>query len=116
MKKRIGSKTYDTDKADLIETRQDGVQIFRKKAGMREFFLFDPNAKTTREMFRDLPADQAAEYLPKEERSRMVRGSNSLVRFSDYDMERIRSFAAENGLSISKFLLMLVDEYERRMK
>lgn len=115
MKKRIGTKIYDTDKADLIKTLPDGVQIYRKSAGMREFFRYDPNAKAPRNMFRDLPSDQAVEYLPTEERDRRTTNVSPTVRFSAYDLDRIRKLATKNGMPVNRFLLMLVDEYERRM-
>lgn len=113
MRKRVGTKIYDTDKSVLVEILPDGIQVFRRAGRSRDFYLYNPAGKTGSEMFFDLSPEDAEKYIVNiPERSQMIYGSNSRVRFSDYDMERIRRLAYSQGLSISKFLLMLVDRYE----
>jgi len=111
MRKRIGTKTYDTEKSELICTTSDGLFLYKKK-NSPQFFLFNPFGKKTSEMFFDMPPEEAEKYVPISE-ERNVRNSNSIVRFSNYDQSRIRKLAIKNGMSMSQFLLMLVDEYER---
>ena len=112
MRKRIGTKIYDTEKAVLIDTLPDGIQVYRKK-NSPQFFLYNPNGQNKHEMFFELPPDQIERYLNDDESDKKVKGSTKKIQFSPYDTERIRKLATKNGMSMSKFLLMLVDEYER---
>lgn len=116
MKKRLGTKVYDTEKATLIETRSDGIQVFRKKGRSAEFFRYDPNAKAPHDMFRDLPADQAVRYLPENTKSKAATNSGNTLRFRPYDLERIRQHATRLGIPANRFVMMLVDEYEQEQK
>jgi hypothetical protein len=115
MKKRIGTKIYDTDKAVLVETRDDGSQVYRKTGRSREFFLYNPAGKNKHEMFFELLPEDAEKYLPKPSETKVF-GSPYKIIFSPYDSDRIRRNALKNKMSMSKFLLMLVDEYEQRQK
>lgn len=111
MKARIGTKNYDTDKAVLVETREDGVQVYRKK-NRSSFFLYNPNGKNKYERFIDLDLDDAQKYMPDLNRqSKNVTTSSKTVKFSDYNIARIKRLAGP--LPMAQFILMLVDEYER---
>ena len=113
MRKRIGTKLYDTDTAVLVDTLDDGIQVYRKK-NSPQFFLYNPNGKTGPQMFFELPPEDAEKYLSKPDRtSTRVKGSTRKVLFSVYDSDRIRILATKQGMSMSQFLLMLVDEYEK---
>lgn len=113
MKKRIGTKLYDTDKAVLVDTLEDGIQVYRKK-NSPQFFIYNPSGKTGKEMFYELPPDRAEIYFDysKVDGSRKVKNSNRLIRFSEYDSARIKLFSDRLGISMSKFIITLVDRYE----
>lgn len=113
MRKRVGTKLYDTDKAVLVDTLDDGIQVYRKK-NSPQFFLYNPNGKTGPEMFCELPPKQAEIYFDysRIDGSKKVKGSTKQILFSEYDSARIKLFADRLGMSMSKFLLMLVDRYE----
>ena len=114
MKGRIGTKHYDTDKATLIETLPDGIQVYRKKGRSTEFFLYNPQGTVAREKFFDLPAEQAVKYMTvTEDSERKVYRSGVNIQFSRYDRDRIKRLANMRGMSMPQFLLSLVDEYER---
>lgn len=113
MKARIGTKNYDTDKAVLVETREDGVQVYRKVGRARDVFLYNPSAKSKKEMFTDVSADESEKYLYSANTSESVYRSTCTVRFSPNDRNRINRLANSKQMSMSKFILMLVDEYER---
>ena len=115
MKGRIGTKHYDTDKATLIDTLDDGVQVYRKTGRSTEFYLYNPSGTTAKTRFFDLPAEQAVQYLSESDDKRVYK-SGASVRFSNYELSRIQRYATMNGLSMAAFLLMLVDEYERNHK
>lgn len=113
MKKRIGTKIYDTDTAVLVETREDGTQVYRKSGRSREVFLYDPNGQNKRQMFTDLPEDEAEKYLPEVKTGSQVYQSTATIRFSPDARNKIKRYADENNMSMAQFLLMLVDRYER---
>ena len=114
MRKRIGTKIYDTDTAILVDTLDSGIQIYRKK-NSPQFFVYNPNGKLPREQFFELPPEQAEKYFDydKVDGSRKVKGSTKNILFSEYDSARIKLFADRLGISMSKFLIMLVDKYEQ---
>lgn len=114
MRKRVGTKLYDTDTAVLVDTTPDGIQVYRKK-NSPQFFLYNPKGKTGQEMFFELPPDQTEKYLGSSgEASTRVKGSNAVVRFSPKNYERVKKMAYQLGMSTNKFILMLVDEYESK--
>ena len=115
MKGRIGTKHYDTEKATLIETLPDGVQVYRKKGRSTEFFLYNPSGTVAREKFFDLPAEQALKYMDVSEDKRVYQ-SGASVRFSNYNLSRIKRHATQNNMSMAAFILMLVDRYEQEQK
>lgn len=111
MKGRIGTKHYDTEKADLIRIDPDGTQIFRKKTRL-EFFRYNPAGETAQTRFQDLTPAESTELMPANTASRTATNSSNTVRFKPYDLERIRHLALAEGLPVNQFLLMLVDRYE----
>ena len=113
MRKRIGTKMYDTDTAVLVDTLDDGVQVYRKTGRSQEMFVYNPNGKTGKEMFFDLPTDQAIKYIPENTKSKRATVNSNTIRFKPYDIERIRQLAFYNGMPMNNFVMMLVDEYER---
>ena len=117
MRKRIGTKIYDTDKAVLVETRDDGIQVYQKTGRSREFFLYNPAGKNKHEMFFELLPEEIEKYTVVGcSFSTKVTEGTAKIQFSPYDLDRIRRNALNNKMSMSKFLLMLVDEYEQRQK
>lgn len=113
MRKRIGTKVYDTDKAILVDTTPDGIQVYRKK-NSPQFFIYNPNGDNKHEMFFELPPADAEKYLNLSgDESRTVRYTSKTIRFSDYDIARIKRLANLQGMSMAQFVIMLVDEYER---
>ena len=116
MKKRIGTKLYDTDTSILIDTTPDGIQVYRKK-NSPQFFLYNPQGKTAKEMFFELPPEEAEKYMEKpDEASTKVKGSTKMVQFSPSEVLRFKRLAYKQKMTVRQFLLMLVDEYERHIK
>ena len=111
MKGRIGSKSYDTEKADLIRNNPDGTQIFRKRGRSTEFFRYNPAGETSISRFKDLTPAESSELMPPNTASRTATNKGNTVRFKPYDLERIRHLALAEGLPVNQFLVMLVDQY-----
>lgn len=112
MRKRIGTKLYDTETAVLVDTTPEGVQIYRKK-NSPQFFAYDPTGKNKHEMFHDLTPEEAVKYLPDPEtESKTITNKAKNIKFSDYNVTRIKRLANSQGLSMAQFILMLVDRYE----
>lgn len=114
MKKRVGTKLYDTEKADLIHTLPDGKQIYYKRSSS-SYFQYDPEAKNKYEMFRDIPPEETGQYasMTAAPESDKVFGSSSTLKFSGNERNRIHRLATANGMSMKSFIMLLVDEYER---
>lgn len=113
MKKRVGTILYDTDKAILVDTLQDGIQVYRKKNSPL-FFIYNPNAGNKHEMFFDLSPEDAEKYLAiTGDESRTVSNHSKTLRFSDYNIARIKRLANSQGMSMAQLILMLVDRYEQ---
>jgi len=111
MKGRVGTKNYDTDKAELIDTLPDGIQVYRKKGRSTLFYLYNPQGKTAKEKFFELPPEDAIRYLPENTKSKKIEFSNT-IRFRPYDLERIRRLSLSHGMQMNNFVMMLVDKYE----
>ena len=114
MRRRIGTKEYDTEKAILVDTTEDGIEVYRKK-NSPQFFLYNPKGKVAKEMFFELPAEQAVKYLDVSG-DKTVRNTSKTIKFSDYNIARIRRHATEQNMTMAQFLLMLVDRYEQEQK
>lgn len=114
MRKRIGTKIYDTDTAVLIDTLDDGIQVYRKTGRSSEVFLYNPNGQNKHEMFFDLPEAEAEKYQPEANLSTTVYGSTKMIQFSPADLAKIKKHSAALQMSNRAFVMMLVDEYERR--
>lgn len=113
MRKRVGTKLYDTDTAILVDTTPDGIQVYRKK-NSPQFFLYNPKGKNGPEMFFELPPEQIDKYLTSGPAETKVHGSTKMVQFSPADVERFKRLAYKCGMSVRQFILMLVDEYENK--
>lgn len=116
MKGRVGTKNYDTEKSELIETRDDGIQVYRKKgrSAGHDYFFYNPQGKTAKEKFFDLSPEEVINYIPENTKSKKPDRKASRMRFSPYDLERIRTLALLEGMPMNRFVMMLVDEYEKR--
>ena len=114
MRRRIGTKEYDTDKAILVDTTPDGIQVYRKK-NSPQFFLYNPNGMVAKEMFSELPAEESLKYLDISG-DKTVRNTSKTIRFSDYNIARIRRHATSLNMTMAQFILMLVDRYEQEQK
>ena len=113
MKAQIGTKHYNTETAEFIDTLPDGIQVYKKKGRSSEFFLFNPEGQTMKQRFFDLPYEEAKKYIPETDSNQKVYRSGATIQLSPYDRDRIKHLAMKNGMSMAQFLLMLVDEYER---
>ena len=105
-------KTYDTRRAELIETRPDGIQVYRRKGRGTGFFLYNPEGTTPREQFFELPNEEAMKYIPENTQSRMATTNSNTIRFTPHEHERIKTLAFKQGMPMNRFVMMLVDKYE----
>lgn len=113
MRKRIGTKLYDTETAVLVDTTPEGVQIYRKTGRSQECFSYNPAGKNKHEMFHDLTPEESEKYADhsKDDREKVYR-SGAGIQLARQDVLRIKQIAHSLGMSIPKFILMLVDRYE----
>ena len=118
MKGQIGSKHYNTETADLVDTLPNGFLVYRKKGrSSTECFLYNPRGKTVKECFFPLSPKDCEKYLPvPDETDRGIYKSGSSVRLSNYDRDRIKRLANLERKTMTQFILMLVDRYEAEKK
>lgn len=112
MKGRIGTKHYDTDTAELLQVLPNGFYVYRKKGRSdSECFLFNPRGQTAKECFFPLSPKDSERYL----KTKTEAGSAS-VKMSMAQRDRIKRLALLEGKSMTQFILMLVDRYEKEQK
>lgn len=117
-KGQIGSKHYNIETAELLETLSNGFSVYRKRGRSNaECFLYYPKGQTVKECFFPLSPKDSEKYLPApDETDKQVYKSGSTIQFSQYDRDRIKRHALNERMSMAQFVLMLVDEYEQRQK
>ena len=112
MKARVGTKNYDTNKSELIDTLPDGIQVYRKKGRSTMFYIYNPQGRTAKEKFFDLPPEQAIQYVSENKQSRMASKNSNTIRLTPYEHERVKTLALKQGMPMNRFVMMLVDKYE----
>ena len=111
MKKRIGSKLYDTESSELV-CRIDGGQLYRKRSREREWFaVYDDGRVRPLDVSRpqdvalmetgNLPAD-AFDYEPH----------GVMVRVDPATLAFLKQKAAERGISVSALVRKLARNLE----
>lgn len=118
MKGQIGSKHYDTETADLMDTLPNGFMVYRKRGrSYGECFLYNPKGKTVKECFFPLsPADSERYMTPLDETDKSNYRSGAGIQLSRYDRDRIKRHALRERMSMAQFIIMLVDKYETEHK
>ena len=117
MKKRIGTKLFDTDTSDLVCESALG-QIFRKKTGLGEYFsckdgmIIPLEYETAKDIIK---ACDPAAY----DRLFVLRGKDTVkkilaISISDYDKLRLRRMSAKRKMSMSEYISWLVEQDENR--
>lgn len=121
MKKRIGTKLYDTDTAELV-CDYDLGKVYRKKTGNGEFFVH--NEKTG--IIIALEYDTAKEIIkanaPKDVFDNLfsLKGKDTTkkmipISMSDYDKLRLKRASAKRKMSMSEYIVWLIEQDEKRL-
>ena len=109
MKKRIGSKLYDTDTAELV-CGVDGGQLYRKKTRGREWFaVFDDGTVKPLDVYD--PLDRLlmeTGHLPKMDEPA---SDSVMVRVDRETHAKIANVAKTRGQSITKTIAQIVNKY-----
>lgn len=117
-KGQIGSKHYNIETAELLETLPNGFSVYRKRGRSNaECFLYYPKGQTVKECFFPLSPKDAEKYLsPLEQADKGTYRSGATIQLSQYDRDRIKRHALNERMSMAQFILMLVDRYEKEQK
>ena len=112
MKKRIGSKLYDTDRGELILQNPITGQDLYKQPKKRSFYLFDGGT------IEPLTFDQAAEIIHSKgdpelyrylEVKPSPRGCVSVASVSLDHFRKLERYAKSNGVSMKSVIESLID-------
>ena len=119
MKKRIGTKLYDTDKSEFICESPLG-QIFRKKTGLGEYFAC--NGDTIIALEYDTAKEIAKSNASADVHDKLfsLKGKDTAkkiisITLSDYDKLRMRRQSARRKMSMSEYISWLIDQDEKRL-
>ena len=107
MKKRISTKLYNTDTADLV-CEKDGVILYQKKAKGRELFIVDEHG------IKPVSTEQALAVFPDAKISQRVNGAVGTfgyhVRVSKDTYEKLLKVANDKNISIANVIAMLSEK------
>ena len=114
-KGQIGSKHYNIETADLVDTLPNGFMVYRKKGrASAEGFRYYPKGQTVKESFFPLSPKDNEKYLAvPDETDKGNYRSGAAIQISRFDRDRIKRLANLERKTMVQFILMLVDEYER---
>ena len=120
MKKRIGTKLYDTDRSEFICESGMG-KIYRKRTGLGEYFAYNED----RDKVIPLEYDLAKEIVKDVDRSVYekyfsLRGKSDEKRlmnfsFTEYEIAKLRRFSSQRNRTMSRYIIWLMEQDEKRL-
>lgn len=120
MKKRIGTKLYDTDKSEFICDSTMG-KIYRKRTGLGEYFAHNES----RDKIIPLEYDSAKEIVKEADRAayekyfslRDKSDEKKLVNFSftEYEIAKLRRFSSQRKMTMTGYIVWLMEQDEKRL-
>ena len=121
MRKRIGTKLYDTDKSEFICDSAMG-KIYRKRTGLGEYYAYNEDRdriipleyETAKEIVKDNASNDVYSKLFS------IRGKDDTKKMwafsiTETDKARIRRQSAKRKMSMSEYVVWLVDQDEKRL-
>ena len=121
MKKRIGTKLYDTDLSEFICESVYG-RIYRKRTGLGEFFAHNETENAIIPLEYETAKEIVKNNAPKETYTTLfsISGKDDkkkMFAFSitETDKMRIRRQSAKRKMSMSEYIVWLVDQDEKRL-
>ena len=121
MKKRIGSKLYDTDKSKFICESAYG-KVYRKITGEGGYFAYDEEKSTIIPLEYETARDIVKENAPQEVFDELfsLRGKDTTKKMvamsmSDHDKMRLRRASAKRKMAMSEYIIWLLDQDEKRL-
>ena len=105
MKKRIGSRNYDTETSELIASVFGG-DLYRKRTRDREFFLLSHADK--KQVILPLEEKEALAMLGDNVRIDKPESNETWIRADRETHDKIARIAKERGLSITKTLKEII--------
>lgn len=114
MKKRIGTKIYDTETSECCKVTENG-RLFRKRTRDKEYFFAYSNGDIvplTDEDIRDLEANLVTAQLGDLFASQKATGSSGYqVRVDKQTHDKLRKASKEQGVTISTVVKELVADH-----
>ena len=104
MKKRIGSRIYDTESAELLKETELG-KLYRKRTRDRECFIVSPEGAIL-----SMPDDEARDWLDEDLPPKRTGSSGYFVRIDRETHEYLDRIAEARGMSIVGVVRQLVKD------
>lgn len=121
MKKRIGTKLYDTNKSELV-CEYDMGKVYRKKNGDGEYFVHNEQTGIIIALEYDTAKEIIKANAPQDvfDAQFSLRGKDTVkkmiaISMSDYDKLRLRRASAKRKMAMSEYIVWLIDQDEKRL-
>ena len=120
MKKRIGTKLYDTEKSDFI-CESDLGKIFRKRTGLGEYYAYNEQTQSILPLeytvAKDIvKANDKEQYeklfsiRDKDDSTKKIIG----ISLTDSEKMKLRRQSAQKKMSMSEYIVWLIEQDEKR--
>lgn len=121
MKKRIGTKFYDTEKSDFICGSGLG-KIYRKKTGLGEYFAHNEQKQiiipleytTAKDIVKENAKDQYEKLFSVRDKDDSVKKIIT-ISLTDSEKMKLRRQSAQRKMSMSEYVVWLIEQDEKRL-
>ena len=120
MRKRIGTKTYDTEKSEFI-CESDLGKIFRKKTGLGEYFACNEQTQSIVPLEYAVAKDLVkANDKEQYEKLFSIRDKDDstkkiiTISLTDSEKMKLRRQSSQKKMSMSEYVVWLVEQDEKR--
>lgn len=121
MRKRIGTKLFDTETSDFI-CKSDLGKIYRKKAGLGEYFAHNEQKNAiipleysvAKDIVKENDRDQYEKLFSLRDKDNSVKKIIT-ISVTDAEKMKMRRQSAQRKMSMSEYVVWLIEQDEKRM-
>lgn len=121
MRKRIGTKLFDTETSDFI-CESDLGKIFRKKAGLGEYFAYNEQKQsiipleyaTAKDLVKENDKEQYDKLFSLRDKDDSIKKIITIC-ITEAEKMKLRRQSAQRKMSMSEYIVWLIEQDEKRM-